>query len=205
MKKKSLFFVLGLFLLASCQPQAAPSPTPVLRVENTHTPVATPTETAVVTDPATATLAATVAPIQAAPVLYAVDVYDPERDAAQDLKDALVLAKNANKKVILEIGGDWCPDCINLEKFIQDNRDIEEEMARQYFIVKVNISKENLNKAFLSQYPTFEWVPHFFILDHDGTLVKSLDTRVLMKDGKFDLDNFWNFLKTPLTVWVSQS
>ena len=128
-------------------------------------------------------------------VLYLVDEYDENRDAAQDLSQAVEAAKGAGKKIILEVGGDWCPDCIALERFINDNEDIFREMANQYFIVKINLSPDNMNEEFLGQYPGFEWVPHFFILKSDGTLIESLDTRELMTDGAFDPQKFWSFLE----------
>ena len=33
--------------------------------------------------------------------------YDPKRNAAQDIDDALKEAQRAHKRILLEVGGDW--------------------------------------------------------------------------------------------------
>ena len=50
------------------------------------------------------------------------------------------------------------------------------------------------NEAFLAEYPEIEWFPHFFILDADGTLAESYDTRGLETDGVYDEAKFLDFL-----------
>ena len=126
--------------------------------------------------------------------LYLVDVYDFERDPFEDLAAAVEIAGVSNKMIILEVGGDWCPDCHNLKYFIEDNHEIREALASQYIIVKVNLSNENRNEDFIGQYPDFEWVPHFAILDSSGEFVRPLDTRELMSNGLFDAEKFWAFI-----------
>ena len=39
--------------------------------------------------------------------IYLVDDYDPERDAAADLQAAISAAEAANKRILLEVGGQW--------------------------------------------------------------------------------------------------
>lgn len=56
-------------------------------------------------------------------------------------------------------------------------------MEDNFVMVKVNYSEDNRNEAFLNQYPDFEWVPHFYIFDDDGSLLHSYDTRALETDG----------------------
>ena len=38
---------------------------------------------------------------------YAVDEYDPSRDVDADLRETVERAKGGNKRIILEIGGNW--------------------------------------------------------------------------------------------------
>ena len=126
--------------------------------------------------------------------LYAVAEYDPERNPSEDVAAALEMTALSGKRVLLIVGGNWCPDCRVLETFISDNETIEAGFERDFLIVKVNISEENLNESFLAQYPDYEWVPHFFILNTDGSLAHSLDTRELMTDGLFDEIKLLDFL-----------
>src|SRR5690348_4124707 len=43
--------------------------------------------------------------------------YDEQANADQDISAALALAKTDNKYVLLDFGGNWCPDCIVLARF----------------------------------------------------------------------------------------
>ncbi len=42
-----------------------------------------------------------------------VNIYNPEADARADIASAVKQAKAENKHVLLQIGGNWCPWCIN--------------------------------------------------------------------------------------------
>lgn len=111
-----------------------------------------------------------------------VDVYDPARDPAQDLKQAIVIAQKENKRIMLELGGDWCIWCKYMDEFYTTHPDILEFRADHYVLVKVNVSQENSNEEFLSQYPAAAGYPHIYILDSDGTFRHSQDT-VKLEDG----------------------
>lgn len=39
--------------------------------------------------------------------IYTVDEYDPSRDVDADLRETVKRAKDGNKRIILEIGGNW--------------------------------------------------------------------------------------------------
>ncbi len=60
--------------------------------------------------------------------------------------------------------------------------------------VKVNVSSENGNRAFLMPYPKFQGVPHMFVLDADGKLLQSQDTDNLEKGNGYNADRMRDFL-----------
>jgi thiol:disulfide interchange protein len=105
-----------------------------------------------------------------------VDVYDPARNPAKDLKQAVLFAKHDNKRIMLELGGDWCIWCKYLHEFYESHPDILQFRIDNYILMKVNVSPENMNEGFLSQYPVAAGYPHIYILDSDGTLLHSQDT-----------------------------
>jgi len=111
-----------------------------------------------------------------------VDVYDPARDPAQDLRQAILIAQKENKRIMLELGGDWCIWCKYMDEFYETHSDILRFRADHYVLVKVNFSDENMNQEFLSQYPAAAGYPHIYILDSDGTFLHSQDT-VELEDG----------------------
>lgn len=126
--------------------------------------------------------------------LYLVASYDPTRDPFADIDDAVSRAAAEEKSVVAIVGGDWCPDCINIDNFIKQRPELETTLTNQFIFVKVNLSEENENDEWISQHPDFGWVPHFYIFDGSGALTDSYDTRGLMTDGLFDESKFQVFL-----------
>jgi thioredoxin-related protein len=112
-----------------------------------------------------------------------VDFYDPTRDPAEDLRQAIPIAQREHKNIMLELGGDWCIWCKYMDNFYATHPDILQARAGNYVLVKVNVSQENDNAAFLSQYPEAAGYPHIYILDSSGNFLHSQDTADL-EDGQ---------------------
>jgi len=102
--------------------------------------------------------------------------FDPKRDPAADLKTAMTTARQEHKKILLDVGGEWCIWCHRLDDFIAGEQTLHQYMAEHYVVVKVNFSEENPNKAFLSRFPAIDGYPHLFVLDQDGKLLRSQST-----------------------------
>jgi thioredoxin-related protein len=111
--------------------------------------------------------------------------YDPARDPAADLKAAVSQARTENKRILLEVGGEWCVYCRILNKTILDNEELARRLHGSFVIVKVNFSDEVKNEAFLSQYPKIPSYPHLFVLDKDGKLLLSQTPDDFLKDDKY--------------------
>jgi thiol:disulfide interchange protein len=126
-----------------------------------------------------------------------VDIYDPARDPAQDLKQASFIAGRQNKRIMLELGGDWCIWCKFMDEFYATHNDILQFRADNYVLVKVNVSDKNMNQEFLSQFPVAAGYPHIYILESDGTFLHSQDT-VELEDGvdSYVPEVFMAFLQT---------
>jgi len=120
--------------------------------------------------------------------------FDPTRDPNEDLKVAVEAAKNTNKRIILDVGGEWCIWCHRIDAFIQNTDEIKSLLEENFIVLKINYSKENKNEKFLSQYPQVAGYPHFFVLDEGGKLLHSQNTGELEKDKDYDKDKFIAFL-----------
>ena len=105
-----------------------------------------------------------------------VDVYDPSRNPAEDLQQAILIAQSQNKRIMLELGGDWCIWCKFMDEFYTTHNEILQFRADHYVLVKVNVSDQNMNEKFLSQFPAAAGYPHIYILESDGTFLHSQDT-----------------------------
>ena len=85
--------------------------------------------------------------------------FDPERDADKDIVLAIAEAKQGNKHILLDVGGEWCSWCHKLDKFYKDNSDIAEFMFKNYVVLKINYSPDNKNEkvlAFLKKWASDE-------------------------------------------------
>jgi thiol:disulfide interchange protein len=121
-------------------------------------------------------------------------VFDPARDGAADVAHAVALAKTQGKRVIVDVGGEWCTWCHVLDRFIAANDDVRDAIETHYVWVKVNFSKENENSALLARWPKVAGYPHLFVLDPDGAVVLSQDTEELEGGRSYDKARFLAFL-----------
>jgi thiol:disulfide interchange protein len=124
--------------------------------------------------------------------------FDPARDPAQDVAAAVATAKAQGKRVLVDVGGEWCSWCHILDRFVEANADVQALRDRSYVWVKVNWSNENKNEAFLARWPSIKGYPHLFVLDADGKLVHSQDTGQLESGKSYDRAKMIAFL----TQWA---
>lgn len=125
-----------------------------------------------------------------------VNVYDPARDPASDLEQGILQAQKENKRIMLELGGDWCIWCKYMDDFYASHADILQFRAENYVLVKINVSEENSNEDFLSDFPAPAGYPHIYILDSDGTFMHSQNTADLEDGGSsYVPEVFMAFLK----------
>ena len=121
--------------------------------------------------------------------------FDPARDAAKDIRDALAEAARTNRRVLLDVGGEWCIWCKRLDSLMVRDSALSAYLAAKYVAVKVNYSRENKNEEVLSRYPKIKGYPHLFVLDAEGTLLHSQDTGTLEKGKGHDPEKVMEFLK----------
>jgi thioredoxin-related protein len=121
--------------------------------------------------------------------------FDSTRDAQKDLNDAVAEAKRTNKRIYVDVGGEWCIWCRRLDNFYTSNIDLQKFLEKHYVFLKINYSKENMNEKVLSKFPKIEGYPHIFILDKKGRLIKSKDTGELEQGKGYSHDKVLSFLK----------
>ena len=121
--------------------------------------------------------------------------YDVSRDPAKDLKDAIAEATRTHKRILLEVGGEWCVYCHIMDTVFESHPQLKKERDDHYVTLKVNYSKDNPNDSFLSHYPAIVDYPHFFVLDSNGTLMHSQPTHPFEHGKNYNAGKIDAFLK----------
>jgi thiol:disulfide interchange protein len=133
-------------------------------------------------------------PAGEAPAYTAPDKYDPKRDPEKDLAAARAEARRSQRNTLVEVGGEWCTWCHIMDDFFRDHADLADLREKNYVLMKVNMSRENANKAFLSRYPIIRGYPHLFVLDPEGKLIQSQNSSELEDGRSYNLKRFTKFL-----------
>ena len=121
--------------------------------------------------------------------------YDETRDPAADLKAAIPQAQREKKRILLEVGGEWCVYCRLLNKVIHADDRLVKRLHDGFVVIKVNFSTDVTNDAFLSRYPTIPSYPHLFVLESDGTFLASETPDNFMEKDRYVPDKILAFLE----------
>jgi thiol:disulfide interchange protein len=109
------------------------------------------------------------------------EIYPDPAQARVDLAAALRTAAQSHKHILLDFGGNWCPDCQVLDLYFHDatNRPL---LEAGFILVHVNIGREDANLDLAGQYqvPLAKGVPALAVLSERGKLLYS------QKSGEFE-------------------
>ena len=120
--------------------------------------------------------------------------YDPARDPFADGRTAVKLAQESNRRVFIEVGGNWCSWCLQLDKFLAENPQLREQLHRHFVLLKVNVSEANDNAEFMAGFPTPLGYPHIYIAEANGQIIFSKDTARLLENARYSVQRFQHFI-----------
>jgi thioredoxin 1 len=109
------------------------------------------------------------------------DLYPGPDQATSDLAAALQRAAATHRRVIVDFGGNWCPDCYVLDGYFHDA--VNKPLLDAHFVlVHVNVGSFDQNLDIAGRYgiPLNRGVPALAVLDGAGTLLYS------QKGGEFE-------------------
>jgi thiol:disulfide interchange protein len=121
--------------------------------------------------------------------------FEPQRDAAADLELALSIAQQQGKRVLVDVGGEWCSWCHILDRFIAANDDVRAVVQTRYVWLKVNFSPQNKNELLLSRWPKVTGYPHLFVLNANGQVIRSQATSELEAGQGYNRAKVLGFLE----------
>jgi thioredoxin 1 len=100
--------------------------------------------------------------------IHKAHIYPEIDSAAADLQAALTEAKRTHKRVIVDFGGDWCPDCQVLNIYFHQNPNAD-LLAKYYVRVNVNVGRMDANKDIAANCGVpLNGVPALAVLDANG-------------------------------------
>lgn len=119
--------------------------------------------------------------------------FDPKRDAEADIQAAISEAQRTGKRILLDVGGDWCGYCHQMDQFFFEHPGMRQLRDNNFVTVAIYYGNDNKNPQALSHYSKVLGVPHFFVLEKDGTLLYSQHVLELRTSGTYDAQKMKSF------------
>lgn len=109
------------------------------------------------------------------------DIYSDTADAKAEIRQALLKAAAEHKHVLLDFGGNWCPDCHLLNVYFHDPGNAS-LLAANYVLVDVSVGQYDKNLDLVRKYgiPLNKGVPALAVLDGSGHVVYA------QRNGEFE-------------------
>jgi thiol:disulfide interchange protein len=134
--------------------------------------------------------------IHPVPAANSKHIYSETADPKADIAAALQKARLEHKRVILDFGGDWCPDCQVLDIYFHQspNADL---LENNFVLVHVWIGQEDKHLDVAHKYgvPVTNGVPGLAVLRANGSLVYSQGTGQFRDMRSMDPASVTAFLK----------
>jgi thiol-disulfide isomerase/thioredoxin len=99
--------------------------------------------------------------------------YDETANANAVVAAAFARAKKSHKRVLLDLGGNWCPDCIILANLMR-MPGMKEFMAKHYEVASVDVGRFDKNLQIPARFgytKRLQGVPTVLVATPDGKLV----------------------------------
>ena len=98
--------------------------------------------------------------------------YDENADALENISMALKNAKLENKYVLLQMGGNWCPDCRTLGEYFS-RPDIKQWLDNRLILVSIDVGEWNRNLDIVEEYgnPISEGIPALVLLNSNDEVM----------------------------------
>lgn len=122
-------------------------------------------------------------------------LYSPEANAKKDIAEAVKQAKESDKHVLIQVGGNWCIWCARFNDFVTNDKSLDSLMNANYVVYHLNHSKENTNAELLAkyEYPQRFGFPVFLILDGKGDLIHTQTSWYLEAGKSYDKEKVTAF------------
>ena len=101
-------------------------------------------------------------------------IYNADGKGLERIEQALVLAQMDNKRVLLQIGGDWCSWCHKLYNLLQQDDTLRAPLRSEYVLVMID---NQADKAVLEKWNIHpSGYPYLVVLDANSTKLTEQET-----------------------------
>lgn len=123
-------------------------------------------------------------------------LYHPEENATAAIDNVIQQAMAQNKQVLIQAGGNWCGWCLEFNRFVHADAQIDSLLKADYIVYHLNYSKENKNLPVFEQYhfPQRFGFPVFLILNSKGELIHTQNSSYLEEGKSYNRDKVFAFL-----------
>jgi len=122
-------------------------------------------------------------------------IYDVSADGKKQIAAAVAKANKENKRVLLQLGANWCPWCHRLHQLFRTDPAIAASLKQNYIVTLIDVDKEH-NADVVEQYekPTRHGLPVIVVLDSKGKRLTTQDTSKLEEGDHYDTKQVLAFL-----------
>lgn len=108
-------------------------------------------------------------------------IYPDPANAKEEVQQAILKAAAEHKRIILDFGGNWCPDCHVLNLYFHDPGNAS-LLAANYILVDVNVGEFDKNLDLARKYgiPLHKGVPALAVLNSQGHVIYA------QRNGEFE-------------------
>mgnify|MGYP001017544056 FL=1 len=134
----------------------------------------------------------------------AYEPYDENADALNSISKALKIAELENKYVLLQMGGNWCPDCRTLGEYFT-RPDIKAWLDDRAILVSVDVGEWNRNLNIVERYgnPISEGIPALVLLNSENEVMFATLAGELASARSMSKDDLIVWLQTKIDPMIN--
>lgn len=122
--------------------------------------------------------------------------YNETADAHQDIAAAFTKATSEKKYVLLDFGGNWCPDCWALDSYYE-TEPLKTLVEKNFVIVAIDVGEFKKNLDISKKYgdPITNGVPAVVVLSPDDKIVGTTADGALESARSMNVQQVYNVLQ----------
>jgi thiol:disulfide interchange protein len=112
------------------------------------------------------------------------DIYDTQADGASQVADALVQAASTHKRILLDLGANWCIWCRRLQDTFASDPAVKKALDDNFIVVLIDVNHREgksrngvLNRHY--EDPIKEGLPVLVVLETNGRMLVTQETGAL--------------------------